>query len=233
MPTLQSPQTRASPQTPGQSATGSGRSSPAMQAEVAAKAAAIRAVSPLSKNAAKPLKRQKRAGGAGAAPAARAEVVPRRAEYAKGLRQGEKYDRKNRAPLARRGYNDSVDITNIAGATYESIIGMEMVVKCTGRRTYVGKCIAHGFEYDESDGDAAAAPAAAKAAPAAAEGARAAAEAAPPAAAKAAPAAAKAAPEKDAPAASKAAAPAASKAAAPDAVSDVADYFAAELGEEL
>ena len=53
LPTLQSPQT------PGQKPPAPPLvRSPAAQAEVAAKAAAIRAVSPLSKNAAKPLKKQ-------------------------------------------------------------------------------------------------------------------------------------------------------------------------------
>ena len=64
----------------------------------------------------------------------------------KGPRAGQKYVQKNRAPFTRRGFNDSVDISVFPNATYESIIGMEMVVKCIVKRTYVGKVLAHGFD---------------------------------------------------------------------------------------
>ena len=93
----------------------------------------------------------------------------------KGPRAGQKYVQKNRAPFTRRGFNDSVDISVFPNATYESIIGMEMVVKCIGKRTYVGKVLApHGFDLTpEADVQAgtqvAAGGAAARSAPAAAE----------------------------------------------------------------
>ena len=93
----------------------------------------------------------------------------------KGPRAGQKYVQNNRAPFTRRGFNDSVDISIFPNATYESIIGMEMVVKCIGKRTYVGKVLApHGFDLTpEADVQAgtqvAAGGAAARSAPAAAE----------------------------------------------------------------
>ena len=92
----------------------------------------------------------------------------------KGPRAGQNYVQKNRDPFTRRGYNDSVDISIFPNATYESIIGMEMVVKCIGKRTYVGKVLAHGFDLTpEADVQAgtqvAAGGAAASSAPAAAE----------------------------------------------------------------
>ena len=100
-----------------------------------------------------------------------AESPQRSRVYMKGPRAGQKYVQKNRAPFTRRGFNDSVDISVFPNATYESIIGMEMVVKCIGKRTYVGKVLAHGFDLSqESDVEAGAAGgAAAGSAPAAAE----------------------------------------------------------------
>ena len=103
-----------------------------------------------------------------------AESPQRSRVYMKGPRAGQKYVQKNRAPFTRRGFNDSVDISIFPNATYESIIGMEMVVKCIGKRTYVGKVLAHGFDLTpEADVEAgtqvAAGGAAASSAPAAAE----------------------------------------------------------------
>ena len=88
---------------------------------------------------------------AGVAPEASQPAPLQVRTYRTGERLGQPYAQSKREHGARRGFNDAVDISGLAGQTYESIIGHDLVVRCVGRRSYVAKAHAKEFQLDEDD----------------------------------------------------------------------------------
>ena len=75
--------------------------------------------------------------------------------YKSGSHSGKKHLSTPRKSGSRKGYNDCVDISSLGGEhTHANLVGQQLLVKCTGRRTYVAIAVGPLVEVDASEPDA-------------------------------------------------------------------------------